>query len=114
MKSSLVFNKQNGKLVGFVNLGSLNSDLDAMEKSLNNETGLIRSSASEKHASPHGTTSFEAFCTFPVAQYVEHLILYQELNKFQVFYVSCDGHSASQDVDDAISIICPNFLGNLA
>ena len=36
VKSSLVFNKQSGKLVGFVNLGSLNSDLDAMERSLNN------------------------------------------------------------------------------
>ena len=40
VKSGLVFNKQSGRLVGFVDLGSLNSDLQALEKTLSRETGV--------------------------------------------------------------------------
>ena len=127
VKSSLVFNKQSGKLVGFVNLGSLNSDLDAMERSLNKEIG-ITAQPPELAGSMlvlMARRVLKPSCTFPVAQYpasnslsgeklypiVWDAIEAMELNKFQVFYVSCDGLSAnrkffkiSQDVNDALSI----------
>ena len=34
IKSGLVFNRHTGKIVGFVNLGSICSDLDALQSSL--------------------------------------------------------------------------------
>jgi len=38
VKSGLVFSKRTDRLVGFVNLGSINSDLEALQSSLENES----------------------------------------------------------------------------
>lgn len=125
VKSGLVFNKQSGKLVGFINLGTLNSDLEAMETFLNNDTSMT-SQPPELAGSMLVLMTrriLKPSSTFPVAQYptsslsgeklypiVWDTIEIMELNEFQVFYVTCDGLSAnrklfriSQDVDDTLS-----------
>ena len=113
------------KKVGFVNLGSLNSDLEAMEKSLNNETGITAQppELAESMLVLMARRVLKPSCTFPIVQYptsslsgeklypiVWDTIETMELSKFQVFYVTCDGLSAnrkffriSQDVGDTIS-----------
>ena len=121
VKSGLVFNKQSGRLVGFVDLGTLNSDLDAMERSLNNEVGITT-----QHPELAGSMLvlmacriMKPSCVFPIAQFptsslsgvklypiVWDVIESLELSEFKVFYVTCDGLSAnrkffkiSKDVD---------------
>lgn len=37
IKSELVFNRSSGRIIGFVNLGSINSDLEALQASLDND-----------------------------------------------------------------------------
>ena len=125
IKSGLVFNKSTGRLIGFVNLGDVNRDLEILQLTLNE--------ANHQSKQPQLADSmlvmmvrpiFKPSFTFPVAQYptthlsgeklypiVWDVIEALEFNDIQVCSVSCDGLSAnrkffriSKDPDDKLSV----------
>ena len=102
VKSGLVFNKQSGRLVGFVDLGSLNSDLQALEKTLSRETGVTAEppELAQSMLVLMARRVIKPSCTYPVAQYPTSSIsgekLYpmvwdaieaMEMNQFQVGFL---------------------------
>lgn len=99
------------KLIGFVNLGELNSELEAMERSL---MGDLNTSPPTPELAGSMLAVMARFIlkpsvTFPIAQYptsslcgeklypiVWDVIEALELNKYKVKYVTCDGLSANR------------------
>lgn len=129
VKSGLVFNKPSGRLVGFANLTSLNSDLEAMERSLNHET------SHDQPAELAGNMLvlmarqiLKPSSTFPVAQYptaslsgeklypiLWDVIEAMELSKFKVLYVTCDGLLANRklfQISHDVALLWLNFKCN--
>lgn len=99
VKSGLVFNKQSGRLVGFVDLGSLNSDLAALEKALSRDTGITAEppELAQSMLVLMARRVIKPSCTFPIAQFptsslsgeklypiVWDAIEAMEMNQFQV------------------------------
>ena len=68
IKSGLVFNRHTGKIVGFVNLGSICSDLDALQSSLLSESSKPPEIAGSMLVLMVRLLQKPSF-TFPVAQY---------------------------------------------
>ena len=111
VKSGLVFSKRTDRLVGFVNLGSINSNLEALQSSLGRES-------LEQTTGPELAGSMLVFMarllhrpsfTFPVAQYatcslsgaklypmVWDVLEALEMNGLKVMSISCDGLSANR------------------
>lgn len=111
IRSGLVFNQRSGKIVGFVNLGGINNDLEALQSSLMGETKVEKSShdlAGSMLVLMVRLLHRPSF-TFPVAQHptsslsgdklypiVWDVIEALEMNDIQVMCVSCDGLSANR------------------
>ena len=110
IKSGLVFNKKLGKIVGFVNLGSVNSDLKAMEESLSDDTAhkytpelatsmlvvMVRSIIKPSFSFPvarYPTTSLSGEKLYPLAWEVIEAL---EMNDLPVYFITCDGLSANR------------------
>ena len=79
IKSGLVFNKSTGKLVGFVNLGDINRDLETLKSILNEDPASpkqpeLADSMLVMMVRPIFKTSF----TFPVAQYPTTSLVWRE------------------------------------
>jgi hypothetical protein len=111
VKSGLVFSKRRDRLVGFVNLGSINNDLEVLQSSLAKES-------SNHKAEPELAGSMLVLMarllhrpsfTFPIAQYATCSLsgakLYPiawdvlealEMNGLKVVSISCDGLSANR------------------
>ena len=110
IKSGLVFNKSTGKLFGFVNLGDINRDLEALKLTLNEENPHPkRPELADSMLVMMVRPIFKPTFTFAVAQYpttslsgeklypiVWDVIEALELNDIQVHAVSCDGLSANR------------------
>ena len=110
IKAGLVFSRRNDRIVGFVNLGSVNGDLDALESSLNDDP--------QPHFNPQLADNMLVIMarqlrkpsfTFPIAQYptasvsgsqlypmVWDVIDALEMNGLKVSSVTCDGLSANR------------------
>lgn len=108
IKSGLVFERNMGKLVGFVDLGSVNSELEALERSMNDDSSEVPELASNMFVLMVRCIMKPSFA-FPIAQYptsslsgaklyplVWDVIELLELNQFHVVFVSCDGLSANR------------------
>lgn len=110
VKSGLVFNKASNRLVGFVNLGEVNNDLEILRKNLSEERNSPKSAElAESMLVMMVRPIFKPSYTFPIAQYPTSSLsgekLYPmmwdvvevlELNDIQVHAISCDGLSANR------------------
>ena len=110
IKSGIVFNKCTGKLVGFVDLGGVNSDLEALERSLSSDTeSKAKVQCADSMLVLMARRILKPSSTFPVAQHptsslkgeklypiVWDVIEAMQMNKFQVVYITCDGYSANR------------------
>ena len=108
IKSGLVFNKKLGKLVGFVDLGNINRDLEVLETCSTHATTvqpqlansmlvlMVRSIMKPSLVVPiaqYPTSSLSGVKLYPI---VWDTIEALELNEIQVFFVTCDGLSANR------------------
>lgn len=109
IKSGLVFNKVSGRMAGFVDLGKINSELDALLYSLETSTDI----KSDKLAGSMLVLMVRLLrrpsFTFPIAQFptaslsghklypiVWDVVEAMELNGFKVMTICCDGLSANR------------------
>lgn len=106
IKSGLVFNKSTKRLVGFVNLGDVNRDLDSLKMSLNDDTTpkqpkladsmlvmIVRTIFNPFPIAQYPTTSLSGEKMYPIMwDVIESL----EINDIQVHAISCDGLSANR------------------
>ncbi len=111
IKSDLVFNKGSKRLIGFVNLGEVNNDLESLRQSLIDEKSSPKQpDLAESMLVMMVRTIFKPSFNFPLAQYptsslsgeklysiVWEVIEALELNNIQVHAVSCDGLSANRN-----------------
>ena len=131
LKSGLVFNQREGRMVGFVNLGSVNGDLDVLQTSL---TGEGESSQQPELAGSMLVLMVRLLrrpsFTFPVAQYPTsslsgpklYPILWDpiealEINGLSVMSVTCDGLLANRNLfgigrGDAVARSLPYTTAN--
>ena len=110
VKSGLVFNKASNRLVGFVNLGEVNSDLEILRQNLSEERNSSKQAElAENMLVMMVRPIFKPSYTFPIAQYPTSSLsgekLYPlmwdvvevlELNDIQVHAISCDELSANR------------------
>lgn len=109
IKSGLVFNKKLGKLVGFVDLGTINNDLEALESSLTSTATSVQPQLADSMLVLMIRSLMKPSLVVPIAQYstsslsgaklypiVWDTIEALELNEVQVFFVTCDGLSANR------------------
>jgi len=109
VKSGLVFNRHTGRMVGFVNLGSINDDLEAFQASLIAESERRKPELAESMLVVMVRLLQKPSFTFPAAQYptsslsgakiypiVWDVVEALELNEIQVLSITCDGLSANR------------------
>ncbi len=109
VKSGLVFNRRTDRIVGFVNLGSINNDLEALQSSLVDEAAKQQPEVASSMLVLMIRLLRRPSFTFPVAQYpvsslsgnklypiVWEVIEALELNGLKVMCISCDGLSANR------------------
>ena len=79
IKSGLVFNKSTGKLVGFVNLGDINRDLETLKSILNEDPASPKQpELADSMLVMMVRPIFKTFFTFPVAQYPTTSLVWRE------------------------------------
>lgn len=102
-------NKKLGKIVGFVDLGSVNSDLKAMEASFSQETAHTHTEMASSMLVVMVRSIMKPSFSFPIAQYPTATLSGQklyplawevieavEINRLQVHFITCDGLSANR------------------
>ena len=109
IKSGLVFSKSSGRLVGFIELSNVSSDLKKLESIMFCKNQENIPALADHMLVLIARAIFKPSFTFPVAQYptssltaeelyplVWNTVEVLELNEFEVLSVTCDGLSANR------------------